>query len=151
MPLRPKSRLTGPKRRRTNRASTAEAVPDVSYVEDEPACEAEEPEGRSFSASARTSLYAMLAWLPDYGPLLRHEAEENGATDGVVKYLSSHRAKQLKISTDSDAFWKSAIRVSRDQERQRREQCVHYISFSQVCADITRARATANYDAYSTI
>ena len=128
MPQRAKPRLSGPKRRCKNRASTAEpAAPNEA-----PAVHAA-MQGLTFNAEARLILFAQLAWLDDYIPVLQAEAEENGAVDAVAISLSGYRARQLRKSPRADAaFWQSALRISRDRERLKREKNVHYLSFSQV-------------------
>ena len=135
MPVKAKSRLSGPTKRRKTGASTAlalvgpnKAVPDVHEPES-----VEQTEGRSFSADARLYLYATLAWMHDYLPILKKEAEENGAVDAVHAHMSRYRAEQLKSAPYSAAFWESALRISNDFERLRREKNIKYISFSQVC------------------
>ena len=135
MPLKAKSRLTGPKRRRIARASNPEApsgagiaVPGIADADED----MEETHGR-VSAAARLELFATLAWSTDYLSVLKVEAEENGAITAVPEHVSHYRQRQLQKSASRDtAFWKSALRISRDNERLRRERNVHYISFSQV-------------------
>ena len=142
MPMTAKSRLSGPKKRRKAGASTAlalvgpnKAVPDIADVDD----------GRRLSADARLCLYATLAWMHDYLPMLKKEAEENGAVDAVREHMSRHRAQQLKSATNDAAFWQSALRISNDFERLKREKCIHYISFSQVCVSVRVHTITRTY------
>ena len=135
MPLKAKPRLTGPKRRRTATASSPEApsgagiaVPGIADANED----MEETHGR-MSAAARIELFATLAWSTDYLNVLKVEAEDNGAVAAVPEHVSHNRQRLLQQSASRDtAFWKSALRISRDYERMRRERDVHYISFSQV-------------------
>ena len=120
--MRAKSRLSGPKKRRTDRASTAEQVQ---------LCE--EPPSYDFKSDHRLTLFAILAWGHDYTPILKREAEENGAVDAVLGNASSYRQRSLQHGKQGAAFWQSALRISRDHERLKREKNIHYISFSQVC------------------
>lgn len=123
MPIRAKARLSGPRKRRTVKASIGE-----------PAALQPSDAVQGFNAEARITLYAQLAWLNDYTPLLQQEAIENGAADAVSSNLSGYRAQQMRKSSRADAvFWQSALRISKDYERLKRERNVHYISFSQVC------------------
>ena len=149
MPLKAKQRLHVPKRRRTIRASSAEgladpdeAVPDVAKVDEDQ----EDTEGR-MSALARLELFAVLAWSSDYMPVLKMEAKENGAVDAVPEHLSSYRHRQLQKSASCDAtFWKSALRISVDYERLKREHNMHYIAFSQACASHVIVHLNTNKD-----
>ena len=99
---------------------------------------AEGPMAERWSADARLTLFATLAWLHDYMPMLKIEAEENGAVDAVPNHISSYRLKQLSKANETAsrdaAFWKSALRISQVNEQLKRESNMHYISFSQVCA-----------------
>ena len=63
MPIRAKARLSGPRKRRTVKASIGE-----------PAALQPSDAVQGFNAEARITLYAQLAWLNDYTPLLQQEA-----------------------------------------------------------------------------
>ena len=90
------------------------------------------PPSRVYAAE-RMSLYGRLAWLSDYTQIFKVEAAINGAAASIGSFMSSWRARRLKLggSTAAREQERSEARVSQDYERLARERSVHHVPFSQ--------------------
>ena len=140
MPRKAKSRLGPPKRRRgvhsAREQTESEGAEGVDGAE-QPLIVPDEPRNRIY-AEARMRIYAMLAWLYDYIPIFKLEAEENAAEEVMMNCQSGYRQRQIRRGDESgqQAHDRSLLRVSSDLERLGRERRMHRIPFSQAMKSI---------------
>ena len=66
------------------------------------------------NADDRIDTYARLAWLKDYRPVFRMEAELNGAAEEVQTLASAYRLRQLGRDDEeaTEAYEASLFRIS---------------------------------------
>ena len=112
------------------------AAPSVAEEEKDPV--SYEVKRSPHSAADLHTLYAMLAWLPDYTHIFRLLATQNGADAQVEQHASQYRLTKMRREGDEaeEVRMRSVMRISHDIDRQKREKNMHYVPFAQAVKSI---------------